>query len=329
MANQEKQPAPARRLTGIIDVHSHAQLPIGFQIPAPLMWSPDKALDLMGEHGVAMLVLSVPDAANHATGQEASDIARRLNEALAAIVRQYPTRFGAMATLPGLTVEGCLQEMAYALDTLGLDGVATSTSLHDVYLGDARFDPWFEEMNRRAVPLFIHPTMAKAADPVDLGLNPALLEFMFDTTRMLTNLVFSGAKARFPDIKMISTHAGGTIPYLVTRLQTLEDTFGPGPGRPPLNPEEVKAGFASFYYDLTAATSAAQLGALAELVPPSRLLMGLDIPFMPESSFEPAIQDLERWAGFTQPDLDGIAFGNAMQLYPTIAARIAYKEQPA
>ncbi len=329
MANQVIQPEPTRQLASIIDVHSHAQLPIGFQIPAPLIWSPDMALDLMDKYGVSMLVLSVPDAANHATGQQASDIARRMNEALAGIVQQHPTRFGAMATLPGLEVEGCLQEMAYALDTLGLDGVATSTSLNDMYLGDARFDPWFEEMNRRAVTLFIHPTMANAARSVDMGLNPSILEFMFDTTRMLTNLVFSGAKARFKDIKMVSTHAGGTIPYLVTRLQTLESTFGPGPGRQPLSPEEVKAGFASFYYDLTAATSAAQLDALAELVPTSRLLMGLDIPYMPESSFEPAIQDLERWPGFIQSDLDRIAFGNAMRLYPTIAARIGYKEQPS
>ncbi len=329
MTIQVGQPEPARRLAGIIDVHSHAQLPIGVQIPAPLTWSPDKALNLMDQHGVSMLVLSVPDAANHATGQEASDIARRLNEALAGIVQQHPTRFGAMATLPGLTMDGCLQELEYALDTLGMDGVATSTSLHDVYLGDARFDPWFAEMNRRAVTLFIHPTMAQAAGPVDLGLNPSLLEFMFDTTRMLANLVFSGAKARFPDMKMISTHAGGTIPYLVTRLQTLESSFGAGSGRQTLSSEAVKAGFASFYYDLTAATSAAQLGALAELVPPSRLLMGLDIPYMPESSFAPAIQDLERWPGFTQPDLDAIAFGNAKRLYPTIAARLAYQEPPA
>src|SRR5260370_42101624 len=101
---------------------------------------------------------------------------------------------------------------------------------------------------------------------------------------MLMKMVFSGRKGRFSDIRMISTHAGGTIPYLVTRLQTLELAFGPGPDRRPLTAEDVKEGFASFYYDLTAGTSRAQLGALRELVPASRLLMGFDSPYMPEWS---------------------------------------------
>lgn len=48
----------------------------------------------------------------------------------------------------------------------------------------------------------------------------------------------------------------------------------------------VKEGFASFYYDLTAGTSRAQLGAIFELVPVTKLLMGLDYPYMPEWSFE-------------------------------------------
>ena len=123
---------------------------------------------------------------------------------------------------------------------------------------------------------------------------------------------------------MISTHAGGTIPSLVTRIQTLELTFGPGPNRMPLTVEEVKEGFASFYYDLTAGTSRAQLGAIRDLVPASQLLMGLDSPYMPEWSFGPAIRDLEQWDGFTQDDLDRIAHKNACLLYPAVAARAGY-----
>ncbi len=186
-----------------------------------------------------------------------------------------------------------------------------------VYLGDSRFDPWFEEMNRRKVTLFMHPIVARASLAVDLKIDASMLEFMFDTTRMLTNMVFTGAKRRFSDIRMISTHA-------VTRLQTLELTFGPGPNRTPLTAEEVKEGFASFYYDLTAGTSRAQLGAIRELVPTSQLLMGLDSPYMPEWSFGPAIRDLEQWDGFSQDDLDRIAHKNACLLYPTVAARVGY-----
>jgi predicted TIM-barrel fold metal-dependent hydrolase len=128
-----------------------------------------------------------------------------------------------MATLPALAAaDGLLEEMAYALDTLKLDGVATTTSIDDIYLGDMRYDTWFEEMNRRGVTLFVHPGPAKASRSVDLGIDVSILEFMFDTTRMLTNMIFSGAKKRFSNIKIISTHGGGTIPYLAGRSHHAE-----------------------------------------------------------------------------------------------------------
>jgi predicted TIM-barrel fold metal-dependent hydrolase len=275
-------------------------------------------------NGIAASVLSLPDSADHAKGREACQLARRINEQLADIVSKHPTRFGAMATLPALAAtDGLLEEMVYALDTLKLDGVATSTSVDDVYLGDSRYDPWFEEMNRRGVTLFVHPVPAKASRSVDLGIDVSILEFMFDTTRMLTNMVFSGARNRFSKIKIISTHGGGTIPYLMTRIETLETVFGPGKGRARLSPSEIREGLASFYYDLTAATSPAQLFALQQMVPLSHLLMGFDNPFMPEWTFAPAIQDVQRWNGFDDADLSVIARRNAESLYPALASRLA------
>jgi predicted TIM-barrel fold metal-dependent hydrolase len=230
-------------------------------------------------------VLSSPAAANDATGQEARDIARRTNEVLAAIVAKHPKRFGAVATLPGLDADSALAEIGHALDTLKMDGVTTTRSLNDVYLGEPQVDPWLDELNRRSATLFVHPTITKAGETLLNGLNASVIEFMFDTTRMITNMVATGARKRFSQIKIISTHGGGTIPYLVNRIQTLEHTFGVGPGRLELSSEEVREGIASFYYDLTAATSEAQLGAILKLVPVSQLLMGLDLPFMPTSSF--------------------------------------------
>lgn len=82
-------------------------------------------------------------------------------------------------------------------------------------------------------------------------------------------------------IKIISAHGGGTIPFLVNRIHTLKHTLGAGPGRLELSSEE-REGIASFYYDLTAATYEAQLGAILKLVPMSQLLMGLDNQFMPK-----------------------------------------------
>ena len=315
----------ARRMTEIIDVHSHIITNLGSQAPMDKLpaWSIEQSLSLMDANGIAASVLSLPDSADHATGPEACQLARRINEQLADIVSKHPTRFGAMATLPAMAAtDGLLEEMAYALDTLKLDGVATSTSIDDIYLGDTRYNPWFEEMNRRGVTLFVHPVPAKASRSVDLGIDVSILEFMFDTTRMLTNMIFSGAKNRFSKIKIISTHGGGTIPYLMTRIETLEKVFGPGKGRPHLRPEEIREGLASFYYDLTAATSPTQLFGLQQMVPLSHLMMGFDNPFMPGWTFPPAIQDMQRWNGFSDTDVCSIAHGNAKSLYPALAGRL-------
>jgi 6-methylsalicylate decarboxylase len=250
-------------LSNIIDVHSHPILPFGEGAPVregqkQPDWSVESALSYMEENSITACVLSSPASANDATGQEARDIARRTNGVLAEIFSKHPKRFGALATLPALDADGALAEISYALDTLNLDGLTTTTSHNDTYLGKPQFDPWLEELNRRSATLFVHPTTTKAGKAPLIGLNDSILEFVFDTTRMITNMVVTGAKKRFSQIKIISTHGGGTIPYLVNRIQTLEHTVGVGAGRLELSPEEVRKGMASFYYDRTAATSEAQ-----------------------------------------------------------------------
>lgn len=311
-------------LTAIIDVHSHAILPIGRGAPHGTQpdWSPALALEYMERYDIAACVLSVPDAANYCDGPQAREIARRVNEKLAEVVAEHPGRFGALATLPGQDPEGCVAEIEYALDTLGLDGVAASTSIAGRYLGEPEFDPWFAELDRREATLFIHPALTEAAGKLLLGLHPAVLEFMFETTRMLTNMISTGAKRRFSNVRMISTHAGGTVPFLINRVQTLQHTFGVGPGRLELSAKEIRDGAASFYYDLTAATSEAQLDALLKLVSPDQLLMGLDLPFMPRDSFAPALEDLSRHGGLDATAKREVASGNAGRLFPALKKRI-------
>ncbi len=313
-----------RKLSTLIDVHSHAILPIGYQAPMAKQpeWSEDVALGLMDKFGISTSVLSVPHAANVAEGREACEIARRVNETLAGIVQRHPKRFGAMACLPGRDPDGALAELEYAMDVLKMDGVSTSTNINDVYMGEAFYDPWFAEMHRRGTTLFIHPTLLSSFPSYSLGLNPSAFEFMFDTTRMLANMVITGAKLRFSNINMIATHAGGVMPFLVQRFQLTETLFGPGRGRETIAYDEVKAILASFYYDLTAATTNVQLTGLLDLVPVSQLLMGVDIPFMPNFTIPEAIETIANDRRFSDSDFNLIAHGNAARLYPNLAVRL-------
>jgi 6-methylsalicylate decarboxylase len=311
----------------IIDVHSHPILGFGQEAPMTAgheqpKWSVETTLSHMDEFGITACVLSSPSSTNNATGQKARDIARRTNEFHAEIVSKYPKRFGAVATLPALDPDGALAEITYSLDTLKLEGVGTTTSHNDIYLGESQFDPWLEELNRRSTTLFAHPTTPKAGETLLIGLNDSILEFVFDTTRMIANMIATGAKKRLSQIKIITAHGGGTIPYVAHRLATIEHDFGLGPGRLALSYEDVMEGVASFYYDLTAATSDAQLSAMLKVVPTSQLMVGLDFPFMPKRTFAPTLGDIRRYPALSEADLRKISYENAFRLYPALAKRI-------
>lgn len=336
---------PARR-TGapvsgrIIDVHAHALTPLWLDaarkasgLPADQFriagaavpeWSVDRHLEMMDANGIAAGVLSWPSATVFLAGPAARDLARAMNEEFAAIIRRHPKRFGAFAVLPLDDIEAAVEELAYALDVLKLDGASSSTHVRGAYLGDPRFDPLLAELDRRAATLFVHPTPPPGFQPTDLGgLNPAILEFMFDSTRMATNMVLSGAKARFPRMRLICTHGGGTVPYLASRISILEPQFGAGAGRPTLSGEEVLKGLSSFHFDLTASTAAASLDAIRRLVPASQLMLGFDFPMMPASTVAPALARFAAYKPLSAAERRQIMDGTALALLPELARRLA------
>src|SRR5260370_7012281 len=107
----------------IIDVHSHLILPFGQGAPVgpgqkQPDWSVESAISYMDEHDISACVISDPDSANHATGQEARNIARRVNETLADSVSRHPSRFAAVATLPAPHAHGALAATPISLDHL-------------------------------------------------------------------------------------------------------------------------------------------------------------------------------------------------------------------
>ncbi|MDR3530902.1 MAG: amidohydrolase family protein [Rhodopila sp.] len=85
-------------------------------------------------------------------------MAREVNEYAAKVVADHPGRFGFYATLTLPDVDGALAEAAYALDTLHADGVVLHAHSKGTYLGDPRFDPLMDELNRRKAVVFAHPS---------------------------------------------------------------------------------------------------------------------------------------------------------------------------
>ena len=190
-----------------IDVHHHLSPPTyiaasnagNFGDPLMKNWTPEKSLADMDKAGVEVAMLSVTTPAlNFTSGEPARKLARECNDYAAKLVADHRGRFGSFAMIPLTDVDGSLQEIAYALDTLKADGIGLMTSYGDKWLGDPLFLPVMEELNRRKALVYTHPTAANCCVNLVRTEPPVMIEFGTDTTRTIADIVFSGNARKFP-----------------------------------------------------------------------------------------------------------------------------------
>jgi predicted TIM-barrel fold metal-dependent hydrolase len=297
-----------------IDVHHHVAPPdyvsaladMGITSaggrPFPL-WDLDENLAFMDRHGIEMAMLSVsaPGVFFGDRGR-AKELARTCNEYLAELVSEHPRRFGAFAVLPLPDVEAATDELAYALDTLGLDGVGLLSGVDGRYMGDPAYDALFDELNRRRAVVFLHPHTPDEDESPGFRLPASLLEFVFETTRAVSTLLFSGTLERCPDFRLILPHAGGTVPYITLRL-CLGQFW---PGLQEHVPQGVPAYLQRLYYDAALSSAPFALRSLQELVDDSHILFGSDYPFAPELATVATIGGLNAYDGFDGGALESV-----------------------
>jgi aminocarboxymuconate-semialdehyde decarboxylase len=178
-----------------------------------------RRLEEMDEHGVDVQVVSLTTPGTHVESPPiAIELAKRTNDAFASAKAEYPTRFSALATLPLCDARASTTELLRAMDQLGLPGAMLFSNVNGTGLDDERFFPLYETANDRAAILMIHPTHPLGVEAMqDYWLMP-LNGFLFDTTLAASKLVFSGVVRRYPRIRWLLGHLGGTIPYLAERL---------------------------------------------------------------------------------------------------------------
>ncbi|HUB96755.1 MAG TPA: amidohydrolase family protein [Stellaceae bacterium] len=244
-----------------------------------LKWTPAQAIEVMDKNGIAVAIGSVSTPGPwFGDVAAARRLSREWNEAAAEAQRQYPGRFGIFATIAPPDPDGALKEIEYALDTLKADGIGLLSNYDGKSLGDAAFAPVWAELNRRKCLIYVHPTMHQACTGLIPGLMPQAIEFPLDTTRTITSLLVSGTLAKCPEVRIIFSHGGGTLPFLAGRIN---EVVGRNKEYAARNPRGVKVEMQRLYCDTASAASVPQLAAMFAFYDPAHILFGSDYPFIP------------------------------------------------
>ncbi len=301
-----------------IDVHHHPSPPeylaeLGPNrrlTPQTLSWTPQAAIEQMDRAGVSLAVTSITTPGLwFGLHSHARRLSRMCNEYSAKLRSDYPSRFGMFVNLPLPDVDGSLAEIEYGLDVLKADGVALFTSYGDKWIGDPAYDKVFDELNRRKAVVYVHPTTCTCCTNMLPGLPDSAIEYQTDTSRAIARLVFSGTAARCPDIKVIWSHGGGTMPFLIdryinaTKMPQYKDKF-PGGFVPVAR---------KFYYDTAQVPNKAAMSALTAVVPTSQIVFGTDFPWM---TSEHHVKGLKECGVFSDADLRAIDIENVARMMP-------------
>ncbi len=290
-------------------------------------WTLRGQLNLMDELGIAAVVNSVASpGAWFGDDAQAIRIARDCNEDAAKMVSDHPHRLGAFALLPMPLVGASINEAEYALDTLKLDGICLLTHAGSRHLGHPDDDELYAELNRRAAVVFVHPLRNQASNMPAYSYPAGMTELVLDTTRAIHNLLWNGTFGKYPNIRWIMPHGGGTIPFLAYRISAMDHK---PQVRERLPGGSVKTALRSLWYDVAEINDSAPLRCLMEVADPSRILFGSDFPFSrhrsPVQDIKATIAGFDAFGGWDDKTRRGVEHDNALALLPRLAKAIRAK----
>jgi predicted TIM-barrel fold metal-dependent hydrolase len=305
-----------------IDVHHHIMPPtwlgamdvVGRTDFLMRNWSVQKTLEDMDKGGVATSMTSITLPQVGSIGKDvAVKIARESNDYAKKMMGDHPSHFGVWAMLPLPHIDESLKEIAYALDTLKLDGIGCLTSYGNRWLGNAHFAPVWEELNRRKAIVYTHPASPACCSNLVQDVPDFVVEYGTDTTRTIASLILSGTSQKYKDINWIWSHGGGALTAFTYRLQ--HQVLNLPQFRGKLTQETMNAELRRFYYDTAAIPGAVTMTALKELVPITQIVYGTDFPYGTAAFTTQGVS-----GQFKGDDLKKVDRENAERLVPRLKA---------
>ena len=276
-----------------------------------------------------VITCAVPSPEMLGGPDESPAFARVANEGMAEICRQWPHKFPAfVASLPMNNPAAALEEMDYAIEKLGARGIQVLTNVNGRALDEPDIFPIFERVTKRhQMPVWMHPT--RPASRPDYPTEDKskyeiwqVLGWPVETSVAMARMVFSGLLERLPELRMITHHCGGMLPYFSGRAETLwaqlgsrsadgsEDHVLKSLSKPPM------AYFKMFYGDTVLGGSSSALRCGLDFFGPDHVVFASDCPFDPEGGpmfIREGIRSIEDLK-LDKEDARKLYFGNAFKL---------------
>lgn len=242
----------------------------------PTMLDYAARIKAMDEVGVDVAIVSIGGPSCYFGGEEVSlGTAKTINDDMAAAQRQYPGRIRFLATLPWQYPNVAVAELERAL-SLGAVGVMVLANIQGMHLTDPKLAPIWQAIDDRALPVLVHPTNPPGLHDMQMQKYNliATVGFVFDTTLAITRMVMSGFLDKYPNLKLIAAHGGGTIPYINKRIDIFHEYMATSRVDIATPPSEY---YARIYYDAVVYQMNA-LHACIDIAGASHVLYGSDFP---------------------------------------------------
>jgi aminocarboxymuconate-semialdehyde decarboxylase len=253
--------------------------PPGSKIAMPFsekFYDIEKKIKIANDAGIDKIVISLGNPwTDFFSPEDSARLAKKVNEAIAECVGEYPDKIFGLATVPLKAKEHYLEELDRAILELGLHGVVVGTNIDGVYLDHSDFRPFFKRAEELKIPIFLHPTTPPSYKVMEERQLVHIVGFTSETSLVVGKLIFSGILEEFPSLKIVAPHGGGTLPYLAGRF----DLFYKADPRCQEYAKNPPSHYLKkLYYDCIVYSPDA-LRCVYSLAGPEHMLFGTDEPF--------------------------------------------------